>query len=78
MSVPRVGEYATLYGAWVLDRNQHNQVALHLVRGIEVSTSESGAGLTTPPMPGAGSNTAVNKRLKVHMKALDRYHSVGP
>jgi hypothetical protein len=69
VSVPRVGEHATLYGAWVRDRNQHDQVALHPVWGVEVSTGESGAGLAPLPMPGAGSNTAVNKRLKVQLKA---------
>jgi hypothetical protein len=66
--VPRVGQHATLYGAWVLDRNQRNQVALHPVWGVEASTSDTGAG-RTPAMPGGGSNTAVNKHLKVHMKA---------
>lgn len=67
VSVPRVGEHATLYGAWVRDRNQRNQVALHPVWGVEATSA--GAGLTTLPMSGAGSNTAVNKRLTVHMKA---------
>jgi hypothetical protein len=66
--VPRVGQHATLYGAWVRDRNQHHQVALHPVWGVEVTASEGSAGLGSLPMPGAGSNTAVNKRLKVHMK----------
>jgi hypothetical protein len=65
--VPRVGQHATLYGAWVLDRNQRNQVALHPVWGVEATSAS--AGLTQLPMPGAGSSTAVNKRLKVHMKA---------
>ena len=37
VSVPRVGEHATLYGAWVLDRNQRNQVALHPVWGVEAT-----------------------------------------
>jgi hypothetical protein len=69
LTVPRVGQHATLYGAWVLDRNQHKQVALHPVWGVEVSTRESGAGLASLPVPGAGSNTAVDRRLKVHMKA---------
>ena len=59
--VPRVGEQATLYGAWVLDRNQHNQVALHPVWGIELSTRRSGAGLASPPLP--------DKRLQVHIRA---------
>ena len=67
VSVPRVGEHATLYGAWVLDRNRRNQVALHPVWGVEATSA--GAGLTQLPMPGAGSNTAVSKRLTVHMKA---------
>ena len=69
VTVPRIGQHATLYGTWVSDRNQHNQVALHPVWGVEVSTSETGAGLASLPMPGAGSNTAVDKRMKVHMKA---------
>jgi hypothetical protein len=69
LRVPKVGQHATLYGAWVLDRNQRNQVALHPVWGIEASTGDTGAGLASLPMPGAGSNTAVNKRLKVHLKA---------
>lgn len=69
VSVPRVGEHATLYGAWVRDRNQHNQVALHPVWGIEVSSESGAAALTTLPMPGAGSNTAVNRRLTVQLKA---------
>jgi hypothetical protein len=64
---PRAGQHATLYGTWVRDRNQHNQVALHPVWGVEVSTSDAGAGLV-PPMPDAGSNTAVNRRLKVDLK----------
>jgi hypothetical protein len=69
LRVPKVGQHATLYGAWVLDRNQRNQVALHPVWGIEAATGDTGAGLASLPMPGAGSNTAVNKRLKVHLKA---------
>jgi hypothetical protein len=68
LTVPQVGQHAMLYGAWVLDRNQHNQVALHPVWGIEVSASEGSAGLGSLPMPDARSNTAVNKRLKVQMK----------
>ena len=67
--VPRVGQHATLYGAWVLDRNQRSQVALHPVWGVEASASERSAGLTQLPMPGAGSNTAVNKHLKVQLTA---------
>jgi hypothetical protein len=67
--VPSVGQQATLYGAWVLDRNQRSQVALHPVWGIEGSASERSAGLTQLPMLGAGSKTAVNRHLKVRMKA---------
>jgi hypothetical protein len=76
--VPRVGQHATLYGAWVLDRNQRSQVELHPVWGVEASTSDAGAGLTQPPMPGAGSSTAVDKHLKVHWGRLGRCHSAGP
>jgi hypothetical protein len=69
VTVPRVGQHATLYGAWVRDRNQRNQVALHPVWGVQVFTNESSAGLTLPPKASVGSNRAVNKRLKVRMKA---------
>jgi hypothetical protein len=37
--------------------------------GIEVSSESGAAALTTLPMPGAGSNTAVNRRLTVQLKA---------
>ena len=53
--VPEVGQHATLYGAWVLDRNQRNQFALHPVWGIEAASGDNGAGLASLPMPGAGS-----------------------
>jgi hypothetical protein len=69
VTVPKAGQHAALYGAWVRDRNHRNQVALHPVWGVEVSASEGGAALGSLPMPDAGSNTAVNKRLKVYMKA---------
>jgi hypothetical protein len=65
--IPSVGQHVTLYGAWVRDRNQRNQVVLHPVWGIEGS-SEGSSGLASLPMPDAGSNTALNRRLKVHMK----------
>jgi hypothetical protein len=69
VTAPRTGQHATLYGAWVMDRNQRNQVALHPVWGIETSASESGTGLAPMPIPGVGSNTAVDKRLKLHLTA---------
>jgi hypothetical protein len=69
VTVPKVGQHAALYGAWVRDRNQHHQVALHPVWGVEVTASEGNVELGSLPMPDAGSNTAVNKRLKVRMKA---------
>jgi hypothetical protein len=57
VTVPKPGQHATFHGAWVLDRNQRNQVALHPVWGIEASAS------------GAGANPAVNKRLRVRLTA---------
>lgn len=69
VTVPKIGQHVALYGAWVRDRNQHNQFALHPVWGVEVTASEDSAGLGSLPMPDAGSNTAVNKRLTVQLKA---------
>lgn len=69
VTVPTIGQHAALYGAWVRDRNHRNQVALHPVWGVEVTASDDSAGLGSLAMPDAGSNTAVNKRLTVHMQA---------
>ena len=68
VTLPKVGQHTVLYGAWVRDRNQHNQVALHPVWGVEVPTSESGGEFGSSPPAGANSDTAGTKRLKVHLK----------
>src|SRR3712207_921278 len=52
-----------------MDRNQNKKVALHQVWGVEISSRDSGAALGSLPIPGPESNTAVDKHLKVHMKA---------
>ena len=43
--VPKVGQHATFYGSWVLDRNQHNQAAMHPVWKIVFGAT----GQTTRP-----------------------------
>jgi hypothetical protein len=67
LTVPRAGQHATFYGSWVLDRNQHSQAAMHPVWLIDLSGEN--AGLAPLPMPGAGSNTVVGKRLRVLLRA---------
>jgi hypothetical protein len=67
LAIPRPGQHATFYGAWVLDRNQHHQAAMHPVWLIELP--DDGTGLTPLPMPSAGSNTVAGKRLRVRLVA---------
>ena len=62
--VPKVGEHATFYGSWVLDRNQHNQAAMHPVWKIAVSGA---AGLT--PHPVSRPKAGAAKHLRVQMEA---------
>jgi hypothetical protein len=62
--VPRVGQHATFYGSWVLDRNQHNQAAMHPVWKIVISGT---AGPT--PRPASGSQAGAAKRLRVQLQA---------
>jgi hypothetical protein len=70
LRVPRVGQHATFYGAWVLDRNQRNQAAMHPIWMVELSGSDADASVASLPKSGAGSNTATTtKRLKVRMRA---------
>jgi hypothetical protein len=64
VTVPKVGQHATFYGSWVLDRNQHNQAAMHPVWKIAIS---SPAGLTSGPASGPKAEAA--KRLWVQMEA---------
>ena len=67
LTIPRAGQHATFYGAWVLDRNQHSQVAMHPVWMIELSGDR--AGLAPAPMPGAGTSTVAARRLRVRLRA---------
>jgi hypothetical protein len=49
VSVPKVGQHAAFYGSWVLDRNQHNQAAMHPVWKVQLSsTTGVGAGSSVP------------------------------
>jgi hypothetical protein len=66
VTVPRVGQHATFYGTWVLDRNQHHQAAMHPVWMIEPTGDRAGL---TPPTPSAGSNTVAGRRLRVRLLA---------
>jgi hypothetical protein len=67
VTIPRVGQHATFYGAWVLDRNQRNQASLHPVWKIELSDSSAIA--AGPGRLATGSATVVGKRLSVDMRA---------
>jgi hypothetical protein len=62
LTIPRVGEHATFYGAWVLDRNQHHQAAMHPAWLIQPAGGRAG------PTPPAGAATAA-KRLRVRLVA---------
>ena len=69
VQVPRVGQHATFYGAWVLDRNQRNRASLHPVWKVKLS---SGSAVAAGPGPGrmaTGSATVVGKRLLVNLQA---------
>jgi hypothetical protein len=60
LAIPQAGQHATFYGAWVLDRNQHRQAAMHPAWLIQP------AGGRTAPAPAAGTTTAA-KRLRVRL-----------
>ncbi len=65
VKVPKVGQHATLYGSWVLDRNQRNQAAMHPVWKVVVPDA---AGLASRPAPAASPRSAAPKRLWVDMR----------
>jgi hypothetical protein len=65
LRIPRVGQHASFYGAWVLDRNQHRQAAMHPVWMIAATDDHAGAG----PAPPAGADTPATKRLRVRLVA---------
>jgi hypothetical protein len=66
VAVPKVGQHAIFYGSWVVDRNQHNQAAMHPVWKVHVSsTAELAAGSTST----AGPRAASAKQFRVHMQA---------
>jgi hypothetical protein len=68
VQVPRVGQQATFYGAWVLDRNQRNQASLHPVWKVKFAHG-SGAVAAAPGRLATGSATMVGKRLYLDMRA---------
>jgi hypothetical protein len=63
--VPTVGQHATFYGSWVLDRNQHNQAAMHPVWKIQRSdaTGEVAGSASAAKAPAAAT------RLRVQLQA---------
>jgi hypothetical protein len=65
LTIPTAGQHATFYGAWVLDRNQHRQAAMHPVWMIE--PTDGGAGPTSAPP--AGATTPATQRLRVRLVA---------
>jgi hypothetical protein len=67
MRGPRVGQHATFYGAWVLDRNQRNQAAMHPVWKVKLSGSGSAVASGAAQLA-TGSATVIGKRLLVRMR----------
>jgi hypothetical protein len=70
--VPAAGQHATFYGAWVLDRNQHNQAAMHPVWQVEVSGGGAGSVATVGPAPSnpaAGPSAVTGRRLRMRLRA---------
>ena len=65
LTIPGVGQHATFYGAWVLDRNQHHQAAMHPVWMIEPTGDLAGQ----TPAPSAGADTTATQRLQVRLVA---------
>ena len=63
LTVPTVGQHATFYGAWVLDRNQHHQAAMHPVWMIQPT------GGRASPAPSAGAVVLGRNRLQVRLVA---------
>ena len=65
VAVPKAGQHATFYGSWVLDRNQHNQAAMHPVWKVQTS---SAAGVTARSAVPATAQGAARK-LRVNLEA---------
>ena len=63
LTVPTVGQHATFYGAWVLDRNQHHQAAMHPVWMIQPT------GGRASPAPSGGAVVLGRNRLQVRLVA---------
>jgi hypothetical protein len=65
LTIPEAGQHASFHGAWVLDRNQHRQAAMHPVWMIE--PTDGGAGPRSAPSAGAA--TPATQRLRVRLVA---------
>ena len=63
LTVPTVGQHASFYGAWVLDRNQHHQAAMHPVWMIQPT------GGRASPAPSGGAVVLGRNRLQVRLVA---------
>jgi hypothetical protein len=65
LTIPTAGQHATFYGAWVLDRNQHRQAAMHPAWMI----TPTGGGAGPTPASSAGTTTPSTQRLRVRLVA---------
>ena len=66
VTVPEVGQHASFYGSWVLDRNQRNQAAMHPVWKVTISND---ARPGSRAASGAEQHPTIATRLRVHLKA---------
>ena len=72
---PKVGQHATFYGSWVMDRNQHNQAAMHPVWKVTTSNDlGQGSRATSPAKP----PSATARRVQVQMQVTKSVPMGGP
>jgi hypothetical protein len=67
VTVPKVGQHATFYGSWVLDRTQRNHAAMHPVWMVQLSNASGGS--VAGPDAVAEPRAAAAKRLWVQLQA---------
>ena len=63
LRIPEAGQHASFYGAWVLDRNQHRQAAMHPVWMIAPTSDRAS------PAPSGGAVVLGPNRLQVRLVA---------
>lgn len=63
LTIPEAGQHASFYGAWVLDRNQHRQAAMHPVWMIAPTSDRAS------PAPSGGAVVLGRNRLQVRLVA---------